>query len=136
LARFTGIGVVMTLVYLAIYVALRGTLGVQGANVVSWVATALVDTAANRRLTFGVSGRPGAARAQIEGLLVFGFGMVLTSGSLFSLDALVTHPTEVLELGVLVVANILAGLLRFFLLRQWVFHPRRRGSGVQILRTA
>jgi putative flippase GtrA len=115
----------MTLAYLALYVLLRGTLGAQAANVVAWVATAIVDTAANRRLTFGLSGRPGAARAQLEGLVVFGIGMVLTSGSLFTLDALVAHPTHLLELGVLLLANIVAGLLRFSLLRHWVFSPRR-----------
>lgn len=125
LARFTGIGVVMTLAYLALYVLVRGTLGAQGANVVAWVATAIVDTAANRRLTFGLSGRPGAVRAQVEGLVVFGIGMVLTSGSLLALDALVSHPAELLEMGVLIVANVLAGLLRFSLLRHWVFAPRR-----------
>jgi putative flippase GtrA len=125
LARFTGIGVVMTLAYLALYAFLQGTLGGQGANVVAWVATAVVDTAANRRLTFGLSGRAGAARAQGEGLVVFGIGMVLTSGSLFTLDALVPQPNQILQLGVLLLANIAAGLLRFALLRHWVFAPRR-----------
>lgn len=122
---FTGIGVVMTLAYLGLYVALRGAVGAQSANVVAWVATAVVDTAANRRITFGLSGRQGSVRAQLEGLVVFGLGMGLTSGSLLALDAIVAHPTLTFELGVLVVANLLAGLLRFGLLRQWVFAPRR-----------
>ena len=135
LARFTGIGVVMTLAYLTLYVALRGTLGEQCANVVAWVVTAIVDTAANRRLAFGVCGRSGAARAQVQGLVVFGIGMVLTSGSLFTLDAMVTHPTQPLELGVLIVANLLAGILRFSLLRHWVFASRRLNGAVQDLRT-
>ena len=125
LVRFTWIGVVMTLGYLVLYAALRATLGAQGANLVAWLLTAIADTSANRRITFGVSGRKGAARAQVEGLLVFGSGMAITSGSLFALDALVASPAQVLELGVLLGANVVAGLLRFLLLRSWVFAPAR-----------
>src|SRR4051794_33680414 len=87
LVRFTGIGVVMTLAYLVLYASLQGTLGMQGANVVAWVATAVADTTANRRLTFGISGRSGAARAQAESMLVFATGAAITSGSLCILGA-------------------------------------------------
>ena len=125
LAHFTGIGVAMTLGYLVLYAALRATLGAQGANLVAWLLTAVADTWANRRVTFGVSGRNGAARAQLEGLLVFGSGMAITSGSLSALDALVASPAQLVELGVLVGANVVAGLLRFVLLRSWVFAPAR-----------
>ena len=131
LVPFTGIGVVMTLGYLLLYAALRATLGAQGANVVAWLLTAIADTSANRRITFGVSGGKGAARAQVEGLLVFGSGMAITSGSLFALDTLVASPAQVLELGVLVGANLVAGLLRFQLLRSWVFAPARRPGRVE-----
>jgi putative flippase GtrA len=130
----------MTFVYLVLYAALQGTLGMQGANVVAWVATAVADTSANRRLTFEVTGRRGAARAQAESLLVFATGAVITSGSLLVLTALVAGPGQVLQLAVLVVANVAAGLLRFTLLRRWVFAPQvpadrrhqrrdRRGQG-------
>ncbi len=122
---YSVIGGVVTLAYLGLYAALRVVLAAQLANVVSWVATAVADTAANRRLTFGISGRAGAARAQGEGLLVFGLGLVITSGSLRALDALVAEPERLLELGVLLAANLVAGLVRFVLLRVWVFAPRR-----------
>lgn len=116
----------MTLGYLVLYAALRATLGAQGANLVAWLLTAVADTSANRRVTFGVSGRNGAARAQLEGLLVFGSGMAITSGSLYALDALAASPpAQLVELGVLVGANVVAGLLRFVLLRSWVFAPAR-----------
>jgi putative flippase GtrA len=122
---FTGIGVVMTIAYLALYAALRLVMGAQAANVVSWVVTAVADTSANRRFTFGVLGRAGAVRAQLEGLMVFGLGLAITSGSLYALDAAVAEPGRVLELGVLAAANLAAGLLRFVLLRWWVFAPGR-----------
>ena len=123
---FTAIGVVMTVAYLGLYAVLQGTLGAQPANIVAWVVTAVADTAANRRLTFAVPGRHGAARAQGEGLVVFAVGLAMTSGSLAALNALVPGHGSGLELGVLVAANLAAGLLRFVLLRAWVFSPRRR----------
>ncbi len=120
------IGGAATLAYLGLYAALRGFLGTQPANAVAWIATAIADTAANRRITFGITGRPGAVRAQWEGLLVFGLGWLITSGALAALDALVPQPERVLELAVLLVANLVAGLVRFVLLRVWVFAPGRR----------
>ena len=93
----------------------------------AWTATAVADTAANRRLTFGIAERSGATRAQVEGLLVFGAGVIITSGSLLALGALVPAPGRVWQLGVLVGANVVAGVLRFLLLRHWVFAPHRSG---------
>lgn len=128
LAFFTGIGVLMTLAYLALYVVMRGALGAQAANVVAWVATAMADTSANRRLTFGLSGRAGAVRAQVEGILVFALALAITSGSLFALAVVVETPDRALEVGVLAVSNLVAGLLRFALLRWWVFAPGRSSA--------
>ena len=49
---------------------------------VSLLLTAVANTAANRRLTFGISGRSNAARHQVKGLIAVGIGLALTSGSL------------------------------------------------------
>ena len=125
LAWFTLIGVVATLAYLVLYQGLRGVVGAQPANLIAWLVTAVADTSANRRLTFGVSGPEGAGRAQVEGLVVLGLGLAMTSGSLSALDALVPEPGAALETAVLVAANLAAGLVRFVLLRVWVFHPGR-----------
>ncbi len=128
LAWFAGIGTVATLIYLALYAGLRLFLGAQAANAVAWVLTAGGNTAANRRLTFGVHGRPGEARAQVEALVTFGVGWAITSGSLLALEQLVPQAGFALELTVLAVSNLVAGLVRFFLLRSWVFAPGRRPS--------
>ena len=52
------------------------------ANLLALLVTAIANTAANRRLTFGVRGRPGAVRPPAQGLVVFAVGLGLTSGSL------------------------------------------------------
>ncbi|MFI7675495.1 glycosyltransferase [Actinophytocola sp. NPDC049390] len=124
LVRFAAVGVLSTVTYLVLYSSLRTGLGAQGANFVALGVTAVGNTAANRRYTFGVRGRAGAARHQFEGLIVFCLGLGLTSGSLAVLHGL-TAPGRGLELAVLVVANLAATVLRFLLLRGWVFHPRR-----------
>jgi putative flippase GtrA len=125
LVRFAAVGVVSTLAYLVLFMVLRTGLGAQGANFVALGLTAVGNTAANRRFTFGVRGRQSAARHQFEGLIVFSLGLALTSGSLAVLHAL-TAPGRALELAVLVAANLAATVLRFLLLRGWVFHPRRQ----------
>jgi putative flippase GtrA len=128
LVRFAAIGVVSTLAYLALFALLRTGLPAQAANFLALLATAVANTAANRRLTFGITGRRHAARHQIQGLIVFGLGLALTSGALLLLHTVSASPPTTVELGVLVVANLLATLLRFVLLRLWMYH---RTSGSQ-----
>ncbi|WP_245886830.1 bifunctional glycosyltransferase family 2/GtrA family protein [Umezawaea tangerina] len=123
LVRFAAIGVTSTLAYLLLFLLLRGGLGAQGANLVSLLVTAIANTAANRRFTFGVRGRDGAGRHQFEGLIVFGLGLALTSGSLALLHSS-TDPGQVAEVAAVVGANLIATVLRFLLLRNWVFRPR------------
>jgi putative flippase GtrA len=121
LVRFGAIGALSTLAYLLIFSAARTVIGAQPANLIALLVTAVANTAANRRITFGISGRAKAARHQVQGLGVFVLALALTSGSLAALHLLVSTPHRALELGVLVGANLTATLLRFVLLRRWVF---------------
>jgi putative flippase GtrA len=127
LVRFAAIGVSSTLAYLVLFLLLRTAVGAQPANFAALLVTAIGNTALNRRLTFGIRGRTGAGRHQFEGLIVFGLGLALTSGSLALLNGSTT-PGLVLEITVLVLANLAATVLRFLLLRGWVFNPRRQAA--------
>ncbi|MEX5633527.1 glycosyltransferase [Parafrankia sp. FMc2] len=127
LLRFAGVGVASTLAYLVLFVLLRGVAGAQAANLVALLVTAVANTAANRRLTFGVSGRDDAGRHHLQGLFVFAIGLALTSGSLAALHAASQHPGRLPEVSVLVLANLASTVVRFLLLRAWVFHPSRLG---------
>jgi len=122
--RFGAIGVVSTLAYLGLFSLLRHGLDAQAANLVALLVTAIANTAANRRLTFGIIGRRDAAKHQLQGLFVFALGLGLTSGSLAGLHALTANPPRTAELAVLVGANLAATVLRFVLLRLWLFHRR------------
>ncbi|WP_157474815.1 bifunctional glycosyltransferase family 2/GtrA family protein [Parafrankia sp. EUN1f] len=125
LVRFTGVGVASTLAYLLLFLLLHGATGAQAANLIALLVTAIANTAANRRLTFGVSGRDDAGRHHLQGLFVFAIGLALTSGSLAALHAVSDDPGRLPELTVLVLANLASTVIRFLLLRAWVFHPSR-----------
>jgi putative flippase GtrA len=119
--RFAAVGVASALAYLSLYALLRVGAGPQWANLIALLVTAVANTAANRRLTFGVRGTDRAWSHQAQGLVVFAIGLCLTSGSLALLDALTIHPARALELSVLVVANLVATGVRFLMMRIWVF---------------
>jgi hypothetical protein len=57
---------------------------------------------------------------------VFALALALTAGALAALHAAVPRPRRALELAVLVAANLAATVLRFLLLRGWVFRPSPR----------
>ena len=65
------------------------SMAAQAANALSLLLTAVANTAANRRVTFGVRGRARAARHQVRGLIAFAIGLALTSGALAALHAAV-----------------------------------------------
>jgi putative flippase GtrA len=123
--RFGAVGVASTLAYLVLFMLMHGVIGAQAANLVALFVTAVANTATNRRFTFGVTGGTKAARHHVEGLIVFAIALAITSGALAGLHAFVDQPHRLLELSVLVLANLAATALRFVLLRGWVFHPRR-----------
>jgi putative flippase GtrA len=118
--------VASTLAYALVYALLRPLAGPQAANAASLLITAVANTAANRRFTFATRGREGVLRHQAEGMVVFGLGLAVTSGSLAALHALVPAPGTGVELVVLGSANLVATVLRFVMLTSWVFHPGRR----------
>ncbi|MGK2319518.1 bifunctional glycosyltransferase family 2/GtrA family protein [Gordonia rhizosphera] len=120
LARFAVVGVASTIAYAVLYLMLHAVLGAQVSNFVALAITAVLNTAANRRFSFGISGREGAVRHQLFGLGVFVFGWAVTAGSLVLLHSVAPDATKHVELAVLVVANLVATMTRFIGLR-WVF---------------
>jgi len=128
--RFIAIGVVSTIAYVLIYLVLGTWLAPEVANALALAATAVANTAANRRLTFGVRGRAGAIRHQLLGAFVFLLGLALTSGALAVLEDIVRRPARLIEVIVLVAASAVATLVRYVCLR-WVFADRK-GLGVTV----
>ncbi len=127
--RFAAVGVLSTAAFALLYLVLQAVMAAQAANFVALLLTTLANTWANRRFTFGVRGRPGAVRHQFQGLIVFGIAWAMTSGSLVLLNVAAPNAPAQVELIVLTIANLLATLVRFALLRLWVFRAQvRRGQ--------
>lgn len=124
--RFGAIGILSTVAYAVIYALLRPSLGPLSANFLTLLVTTIGNTALNRRITFGIRGRSGAGKHQLQGLIVFGFAWGITSGSLVLLDALAPQAGHVVEIAVLTAANLVATVLRFVLFKLWVFRSARR----------
>jgi putative flippase GtrA len=124
IARFAAVGAVSTVAYAVLYLALRGGMGAAGANVVALCLTAVGNTAANRRATFGVRGRAGIVRHQLQGAALLAVALAITSGAVAALHAASPDAPRTIELTVLVLANLCATAGRFIALRSWVFARR------------
>jgi len=121
LMRFLVIGVGSTLAYLGLFALLRPSMSSQAANLIALLVTAVANTAANRRLTFGVRGSDAVVKHHLQGLLIFAVGLALTSSALAMLHVLAPSASRMVELAVLVAANLTATVVRFAALRLWVF---------------
>ncbi|QFG21410.1 bifunctional glycosyltransferase family 2/GtrA family protein [Actinomadura sp. WMMB 499] len=124
---FAVIGIFSTLAQLVLFVLFRLVMGPLWSNALSLVITAVGNTAANRRFTFGVTGPRRAFRQQLEGGLAFLIGLALSTGGLALLHAAAPGSSRTVEVLALVAANGTATLVRFLLMRAWIFHPRRLG---------
>jgi putative flippase GtrA len=120
LVSFGLIGLVSTAAWAALYTILRRWLGPVGANGVALVITTIGNTAANRRLTFGIQGRDGLLRDHGAGLAAFAFALLITTAAAALLPVVAPHASRMVELIVLIGANAVATLARFVLLRAWV----------------
>ena len=131
--RFGMVGGISTMAFALLFLLFQGPFGAQQANFLALLLTAVGNTAANRRFTFGINGPEKLFTQQFQGLIVFALAWSITSSSLLVLHTLVPDSSSTMELMALTGANILATLMRFVLLRIWVFRVRNSESGAQAL---
>lgn len=134
--RFGIVGALSTIAFALLYLVLQAPFGAQQANFMALLLTAIGNTAANRRFTFGISGPVKLFTQQIQGLVVFLLAWTMTSSSLAILHTVNADAPPNLELIILTGANILATLMRFVLLRVWVFRDSRSGGRTAALALA
>jgi putative flippase GtrA len=121
LVRFGVVGLLSTVAYLILFLLLRDPLGAQAANALTLLGTTIANTAINRRFTFEVVGPQRRTHHQLQGLIVFGLALGLTSGTLALAHSLHSTPPSALEPALIVAASAATTLLRFLLMRRWVF---------------
>ena len=128
-ASFAAIGLVSTAAYAVLYAAARGVTSPANANLLALVITALGNTAANRRLTFGIAGRASLLRHHAAGFAALGLALAITTAAIVGLGALLPAADRGQELAVLLGANALATVVRFVVLRRFV-RPRIDESAI------
>jgi putative flippase GtrA len=126
---FAAIGVVSTAAYATLYLLFRVAFSPTVANTAALIITAVGNTAANRRLTFGVTHREHLWRDHAAGLIAFGFALAITTGAATILGS-ASNVSRSTELAVLIGANAVATVARFLILRTVVndnrSQPERR----------
>ena len=130
-ARFVTVGVASTAAYALLFLALHAALGAGGANAAALALTAVANTEANRRFTFGVRERRGQLRQHGLGALVYVLTLGLTGGALAVLHGVDARPPRVVEVAVLIAAGVCATVTRYVALRTWVFAHRHRPGAVR-----
>jgi putative flippase GtrA len=131
---FGVIGLTTTIAYFGLFWALRPFAAAGLANLAALLVTTLANTAANRRLTFGMHGRQRLARAHAGGLLAFGLSLIITTSSLSALALAAPRADGFEELAVLGFANALATVASFLLLRAAVQHGSASAPSSQDIR--
>lgn len=126
--RFCVVGVICTVAQALLFWWWAGPMGSIMANTLSLATTAVLNTGLNRGFTFGVKGRANLARHHTQGLIVFLLAWAITSGSLALLHVMAPGATRAVELAVVIVGNLVATVLRFTLLKHWVFANSEESS--------
>ncbi|WP_288025832.1 GtrA family protein [Arthrobacter sp.] len=126
LRGFGVVAVICTAVSMLIFAALRHPMGTQWANAISLVLCSVLNTELNRRISFGVHGMHLWWRDQRRGLWVMLLALAMTSGSLWLLHELSPKASIVSELVVITLGNVASAVMRFVLLRYWIFRRLRR----------
>jgi putative flippase GtrA len=119
---FALVGIAGTVGYLAVYALLRTVLPAHAANVTARIAAAVPTTWANGRHTF--RSRVPVFRMYAGALVVLAAGVVITGLPLAAEQALRGADDRTAELLTLTCATAVATVVRFLLLRNWLFRPR------------
>jgi putative flippase GtrA len=122
-AGFARIGVASTVAYLVLFFALAGVAGRFGANALALAICTAANTAVHRRYTFARR-HPSPRDLLLGGTAVFVTSLTVTSVALALIDGFGVTAWW-LQAGLLVVANGSAALVRFFVLRSWMFRTAR-----------
>lgn len=126
LLRYVVVGVTCTALYTAVFYLLThaGT-GPVLANVVGSVISTVVGSEAHRRVTFAHRPRIDWFEAQWQSAGVALLGLVVTSGVLALVEALLPGTVWWMQVLLVNAATVVVGLGRYLALSGWVFADRR-----------
>lgn len=121
-ASFAVIGIVSTVLHLGLFALLRQGMGSAAlANAVALLLATIANTAWNRHWTFGIRGRAGAGKQQVQALVVFGITLALTTAGLGLLHATAPGSPTWVETAAVAVMTMVSTAVKFVLMRTWIF---------------
>ncbi|HVW44052.1 MAG TPA: GtrA family protein [Amycolatopsis sp.] len=120
---YVSAGAVTTGLQELIFLGARVLIGSVVANIVAIAITTLLNTEFQRRVTFA-NMHTSALRLHLQSAGTFAFYASYGSVVLMSLQIFTPSPSATLEAVVLAATSMLGGILRFVVLRWWVFTTR------------
>ncbi len=135
LMRFAGVGVVSTLGYLFLFVAWRPVLGALWANAVAMAIATLFNTAVHREISRTTDGQARHGRFFVVATALYLCSLALTTFGLLVVQW-VAGAGLLAQLAAITVANAVAAVIRFAVLRAWIFpsHVRPGASEMEVSR--
>ncbi|MGC2940501.1 MULTISPECIES: glycosyltransferase [unclassified Brevibacterium] len=119
--HFIDVGIISTVLYAMILLFGSQIVSAVTANIIALFLSTVANTALNRSHTFGVRAPHHRLTSQLKGLAAFGLCLAFTSAGLAVADGFTGPWASVGTLGVLTLANLAATVVRFVLMRTWVF---------------
>ena len=127
LLRFAGVGAVSTLGYLFLFVAWQPLLGPYNANALAMAIATLFNTAVHRELSRTTDGQD--RRGRLYAVAAGSFAVSLGLTSLGLVVAQWVAPSSLLaQVVAITAANACAAVVRFAVLRAWIFRPSARAA--------
>lgn len=120
IVRFACVGSISTGVHLCLFAVLHQLVHVQLANLAALVMATAVNTALNRRWTFGVTGRDRAATHHALGLALFLATWAASSGALRLLAETWPDAPPPVAVSTVLVSMVVVTLVRFTVMARWM----------------
>jgi putative flippase GtrA len=127
LLRFAGVGAISTLGYLFLFVAWRPLAGALGANALALAICTVFNLAVHRELARSMDGKARRGRLVAVAAGLYLLSLALTTLGLLAVQALVGSSLG-WDLLAVIAANGVAAVLRFAVLRAWIFRPNAVSS--------
>jgi hypothetical protein len=122
LFRFAGVGAISTLGYLFLFIAWRPIAGSFGANALALAICTVFNTAVHKELARNMHGPAHKGRFAGVAVGLFAISLGLTTLALVAARAM-SGPSLGVAFVAVTLANAAAAVLRFSILRAWVFRP-------------
>ena len=134
--HFIDVGIISTLLYAVLYLFGIQVVSSAVANIGALLISTVMNTGLNRSHTFGVRSPHRRFVSQLKGFAAFGLCLAFTSAGLAVSAGFTGEWANIATLAVLTAANLAATIVRFVLMRTWVFARAPRHAGTRSVGSA